>query len=106
MNIKIIGLICLLMFHCQKEIMIQKQAKDKINSENNNKEVKKTVLIANDSLKKNKEDNEFLTNENAMFFLADYAKKHTENKVRIELIWYIDLLYLTKPNTIEPILFT
>ena len=93
MNIKIIGLICLLMFHCQKGNNDSKTVnKDTINSENNNQEVK-TVLIANDSLKKNKEDNEFLTNENAMFFLADYAKKHTENKVRIETRFgNIDLL--------------
>ena len=82
------------MFHCQKGNNDSKTVnKDTINSENNNKEVKKTVLIANDSLKKNKEDNVFLTNENAMFFLADYAKKHTENKVRIETRFgNIDLL--------------
>ena len=79
MNIKITGLICLLMFHCQKGNNDSKTVnKDTINSENNKKEVKKTVMIANDSLKKNKEDNVFLTNENAMFFLADYAKKHPE----------------------------
>ena len=73
------------MFHCQKGNNDSKTVnKDTINSENNKKEVKKTVLIANDSLNKNKEDNVFLTNENAMFFLADYAKKHDENKVRIE----------------------
>ena len=84
------------MFHCQKGNNDSKTVnKDTINSENNNKEVKKTVLIANDSLKKNKEDNEFLTNENAMFFLADYAKKHTENKVRIE----------TRFNNIDLLLF-
>lgn len=82
------------MFHCQKVNNDSKTVnKDTINSENNKKEVKKTVLIANDSLKKNKEDNVFLTNENAMFFLADYAKKHTENKVRIETRFgNIDLL--------------
>ena len=42
MNIKIIGLICLLMFHCQKGNNDSKTVnKDTINSENNNKEVKK-----------------------------------------------------------------
>ena len=85
MNIKITGLICLLMFHCQKAINDSKTVnKGTINSENIKNEVNKNLLVANDSLEKNKEDNVFLTNENAMFFLADYAKKHTENKVRIE----------------------
>ena len=47
------------MFHCQKGNDSKTVNKDTINSENNNKEVKKTVLIANDSLKKNKVDNVF-----------------------------------------------
>ena len=57
------------MFHCQKGNNDSKTVnKDTINSENNKNEVKKTVLVANDSLKKNKEDNVFLTNEMLCFF--------------------------------------
>ena len=73
------------MFHCQKGNNDSKTiTKDTINSVNNEKELNKTLLVSNDSLNKNTEENVFLTNENAMFFLADYAQKHTENKVRIE----------------------
>ena len=85
MNIKITGLICLFMFQCQKGNNDSKTiTKDTINSENNEIKVNKTVVVANDSIKKNTENNVFLTNENAMFFLADYAQKHNDNKVRIE----------------------
>lgn len=73
------------MFQCQKGNNDSKTiTKDTINSENNEIKVNKTVVVANDSIKKNTENNVFLTNENAMFFLADYAQKHNDNKVRIE----------------------
>lgn len=73
------------MFQCQKGNNDSKTiTKDTINSENNEIKVNKTVVVANDSIKKNTENNVFLTNENAMFFLADYAQKHKDNKVRIE----------------------
>ncbi|MGB2116775.1 MAG: peptidylprolyl isomerase [Flavobacteriaceae bacterium] len=82
------------MFQCQKGNNDSKTiTKDTINSENNEIKVNKTVLDANDSIKKNTENNVFLTNENAMFFLADYAQKHKDNKVRIETRFgNIDLL--------------
>lgn len=73
------------MFQCQKENNDSKTfTKDTINSENNDIKVNKTVMVANDSINKNTKSNMFLTNENAMFFLADYAQKHNDNKVRIE----------------------
>lgn len=73
------------MFQCQKGNNDSKTiTKDTINSENNEIKVNKTVVVANDSIKKNTENNVFLTNENAMFFLADYAQKYNDNKVRIE----------------------
>lgn len=73
------------MFQCQKGNNDSKTiTKDTINSENNKIKVNKTVKVTNDSLKKNTENNVFLTNENAMFFLADYAQKNNDNKVRIE----------------------
>lgn len=73
------------MFQCQKGNNDSKTiTKDTINSENNKIKVYKTVKVTNDSLKKNTENNVFLTNENAMFFLADYAQKNNDNKVRIE----------------------
>ena len=73
------------MFQCQKGNNDSKTiTKDTINSENNEIKVNKTVVVANDSIEKNTENNVFLTNENAMFFLADYAQKHNDNKARIE----------------------
>jgi cyclophilin family peptidyl-prolyl cis-trans isomerase len=73
------------MFQCQKGNNDSKTiTKDTINSENNKIKIYKTVKVTNDSLKKNTENNVFLTNENAMFFLADYAQKNNDNKVRIE----------------------
>lgn len=82
------------MFQCQKGNNDSKTiTKDTINSENNEIKVNKTVVVANDSINKNTENNVFLTNENAMFFLADYAQKHKDNKVRIETRFgNIDLL--------------
>ena len=73
------------MFQCQKGNNDSKTiTKDTINSENNETKFNKADIVTNDSLKKNTENNVFLTNENAMFFLADYAQKHNDNKIRIE----------------------
>ena len=73
------------MFQCQKGNNDSKTiTKDTINSENNETKFNKADIVTNDSLKKNTEKNVFLTNENAMFFLADYAQKNNDNKVRIE----------------------
>jgi cyclophilin family peptidyl-prolyl cis-trans isomerase len=101
------------MFQCQKGNNDSKTiTKDTINSENNETKFNKADIVTNDSLKKNTEKNVFLTNENAMFFLADYAQKHNDNKIRIEtrfgnidiLLFYetkyhrANFIYLTQLN--------
>ena len=101
------------MFQCQKGNNDSKTiTKDTINSENNETKFNKADIVTNDSLKKNTENNVFLTNENAMFFLADYAQKHNDNKIRIEtrfgnidiLLFYetkyhrANFIYLTQLN--------
>ena len=85
MNVKIIGVISLFVLQCQNSATtIQPISKDTINSEKIINAPIKTKTAIKDSLVETVNNEVFLTNENAMFFLSDYAKKHSENKVRIE----------------------
>lgn len=109
MNIKVLGLFCLLFLQCHQGKNDSKTiTKDTINSENKAITTNKTEK----AVVNQKEEQPILTNENAMYFLADYAQNNPENKVRIETRFgNIDILlfnetkyhranfiYLTKRN--------